>query len=254
MTGAMSTFASVVGGPLMAPAAGILDALAHSLGGLGESLAAWQKSNPTAALATSAAAIAALAGGGGAAVLGAGGSVAKAIGLDSVGGALSGGSSLLGKLAMVGAEFSAVLGIIEMATNYKPSTDELKALNKWSLPGLLSGVNPFGAAAPYEIKRPTPPHTPTPSVGVPSISADPASLDAAFGKISALKDATSQPAEMAVHVETGSIDAALSKALQLRSVLKDVNADALGAASRIPTTSLGSTIRGNFSHGGINGE
>jgi hypothetical protein len=249
MTGAMSTFASVVGGPLMAPAAGILDALAHSLGGLGESLAAWQKSNPTAALATSAAAIAALAGGGGAAVLGAGGSVAKAIGLGGVGGAMSGGASALGKLGMIGAEFSAVLGIIEMATNYKPPTDELNALNKWSLPGLLSGVNPFGSS--HEITRPAHPgrdvHSPStgPYSYTPAVHVDTSEVDGAKTKIDALGQ--SHPT-VAVNVDLGAFEAALAR---IRSGLQS-----LGVLSGAPglSPSLGSTMRGNFTSSSIHGE
>lgn len=254
-TGAVTSFASVVGGPLMAPAAKILDALAHSLGGLGESLAAWQKSNPTEALATSAAAVTAAAAGGGAAILGGVGGAAKAVGLDSVGGALGGGASMLGKLAMVGAEFSAILGIIEMATNYKPSTDELKALNKWSLPGLLQQWNPFGSS--HEITRPVS-HpgrdVHSPSIGPYSYSpavVDTSSLDAAKSKadgVAAAVQAIPQTARINVEVDTGVFDAAMAK---IRSGLASIHA--LGSGGGM-SPSLGSTMRGNFSSSAINGE
>jgi hypothetical protein len=249
-----TNFASVVGGPLMAPAAKALDSMAHSIESFTAALDAWQKANPTMAGITSGAVTGGALLGSGSAALGVTGGALKAIGLDSAGGAMSALGGAMGAVFRR-AFWPAALafGAIELGNYLDPKGNwggALDPLDKWIKGHQLSG----GGEPPYEIRRPTPPHTPTPSVGVPSISADPASLDAAFGKISALKDATSQPAEMAVHVETGSIDAALSKALQLRSVLKDVNADALGAASRIPTTSLGSTIRGNFSHGGINGE
>jgi hypothetical protein len=90
---------------------------------------------------------------------------------------------------------------------------------------------------------------------VPAV--DTSGLDAAKGKIDSVSDAAAHGAQMRVDVDTGAIDAALQKVIQLRAAVDGVNAAALSKAASIPThipPSLNSTMNGNFSFSGVHGE
>jgi hypothetical protein len=138
-----------------------------------------------------------------------------------------------------------------MATNYKPSTDELKALNKWSLPGLLQQWNPFGSS--HEITRPAHPgrdvHSPStgPYSYTPSVNTS--AIDGAAAKIDSLSQ---HNPSVDVHVSTGMLDAAISKARQLEDVLRRIGSLSFTGPGMSP--SLGAAQRSSFTYGGINGE
>ena len=125
----------------------------------------------------------------------------------------------------------------------KPVDDWFKRHLGFDPSNIDLGGSAKAAEAPYEIRRPTPPHTPTPSV-----SADTSSLDAAFGKIKAIDDA--RPS-VKVGTDTSALDDAIEKLLQIRRLMNAI--DPHGVGSGLPP-SLGSTMRSNLTYGGINGE
>jgi hypothetical protein len=101
LTGAMSNFASVVGGPLMAPAAKALDTMAHSIENFTQMLADWEKAYPDLAKVASGTAIGAATVGGAAAILGAGlkgiGAIGRVFGIGGGGSAAAGAAAAGGR-------------------------------------------------------------------------------------------------------------------------------------------------------------
>jgi hypothetical protein len=169
------------------------------------------------------------------------------------GGSAPGMPSLTGKVTL-GALTGAGL-LVNAPTTDGGIGDNANGFNEWWKSTQLGKAadSIFGAAPTWVGSRGNSgPHpAPGPAGGHSSIDAAKASADAAAGALDQLNQ-VAHP-----EVDSSSIRAALGLAMQLRATLDSINGAALGAAASIPTRlppSLGSTQRGNFSFGGVNGE